>query len=85
MKNLCLLKVVNVLALSSLGLVVNVGAHSAVAHLGQLSVNVEGKGAELAYIDRVALAEVLVEVGYETAPNDQHLKSCVKQQIMKLT
>ena len=42
--------------------------------LGQLCVNIESEGTELLDVDRVALAELLVDIGHETSPDDEHLK-----------
>jgi hypothetical protein len=67
-------KVVNMFALRSLGLVINIGVDSAVVNLGQFSVDIESEGAELADIDGVATTECLVKVGDETTPDDQHLR-----------
>ena len=69
----------NVLALSSVSLEINIGAHSASANLGQLCINIESESTELADVNGVALAEVLVEVSHKAAPDDQHLQSRVKQ------
>lgn len=61
------------LALGLLGAEVRVWVDDALRDLGQLGVNVEREGAELADVDALALAQVVVEVGYQSSPHDEHL------------
>ena len=67
------------LALSSLGLVINIGVDFAVVDLGQFGFDIESEGTELADVDGVATTECLVEVSDETTPDDQHLYTRVTQ------
>ena len=76
--NLFLLEVVDVGALGSHSLEVNISRNSASGDLGELSVNIEGEGAKLADIDRLSLAEVVVEVGDKSSPDDHHLNLKVR-------
>lgn len=69
------------LALSSLGLVINICADSSAADLWQFSVDVKGESTELADVDGVTTAESLVKVGDETTPDDQHLYMRVTQHL----
>lgn len=69
------------LALSSLGLVINICADSSAADLWQFSVDVKGESTELADVDGVTTAESLVKVGDETTPDDQHLYTRVTQHL----
>ena len=61
------------LALGLLGAEVRVRVDDALRNLGQLGVNVERECAELADVHALALAEVVVEVGYESSPHNEHL------------
>jgi len=63
----------NVLALGLLSAEVRVRVDDALRDLGQLGVNVEREGAELADVDALALAQVVVQVGYQSSPHNEHL------------
>ena len=63
----------DVLALGSLGVNVDLHADLAGADLGELSVNVEGEGSKLFNVDGVATAESVVQIGNKTTPDNQHL------------
>ena len=71
-----LLQVVDVSAFSpSLVEVLHAGPLSkdGVSDLGQLSVNIESKSSESLDVDTPSGAQLLIQVGYEAPPNDEHL------------
>ena len=65
---------VDVLALHTLGSNVSAGINHTLGDVGQVSLNVESEGAELADVHALTSAEVVVEVGHEGAPDDEHLQ-----------
>ncbi len=60
-------------ALGPLRLQVDGGADHAGGNLGQLCLDVESEGSELADVDTLASPQVVVEIGDETSPDDKHL------------
>ena len=62
------------LSLGSLSKDIDFGVNFAARDLGQLRLDVEGEGSEVAEVDGPAGAEVMVEVGHEGSPDDEHLK-----------
>ena len=63
----------NVLAFSSLGKQVDVCVGRLVRKLGQLRRDVKREGAEVANVHALALTQVVVQVGDQGSPDDQHL------------
>lgn len=61
------------LALSPLSEQVDVSTGGLVRQLGQLGVDVVGESAEVLDVHALALAQVVVQVGDERSPDDQHL------------
>lgn len=66
----------HVLALGSLGvdIVVDVDA-AAIRDFGELGLDVVYEGTELADVDAATFLELLVQVGDEGAPDNEHLKA----------
>lgn len=64
---------VNIFALSTLLLHVRAGTDVPSRNFGQFCANVKAESAKVANVDRVALAQVVVQVGGKCFPNDQHL------------
>ena len=65
-----------VLALGSLGMdiVVDVDA-AAIRDFGELGLNVVNKGTKLADVDAATFLELVVQVGDESTPHNEHLKT----------
>lgn len=66
-------QVVNVFALKSLRFNVDVGVDFSAGDHGQVSINVKGEGTETADVDTLASPEVVVKVGDQGSPDNQHL------------
>lgn len=66
-------QVVNVFALESLRFDVDVGVDFSAGDHGQVSINIKGEGTETADVDTLASPEVVVKVGDQGSPDNQHL------------
>lgn len=61
------------LAFGTLVYNINIGVDFAAGDLGEFGFNVKGESAEVADVDGLSLAEVVVEVGDKGFPDDKHL------------